>query len=265
MSELLEGDERLERELTGEPFKAPAAGSVLLHIGLAGAIVAYYVIGGFFHSNIWGGSNTGGAIRVQVTSSIPLPSDQPPNQNVLATEKPSPAPAPPAPAKAAPVIDEKAIPIQGKQAKEKPKPTPVPPQKVQQPVPQNKAQYGEQAANNIPRAVQGVSTPGPTSITQGDFGTRFPWYVDAINRKMQQNWYKGEVDPRTPKGSRVFLDFTIHRDGSVAASDVKVERSSGSSTLDRSCMRAVQRVDTFGALPGGYSGNALNVSYYCEY
>jgi len=173
------------------------------------------------------------------------------------------APAPPAPTKAAPVIDDKAIPIQGKQAKEKPKPTPVTPPKVQQPVPQNKAQYGEQAANNLPRAVQGVSTPGPTSITQGDFGSRFPWYVDAINRKMQQTWNKAEVDPRTPKGTRIFLDFTIHRDGTT--SDVKVERSSGSSTLDRSCMRAVQRVDTFGALPGGYSGSSLNVSYYCEY
>jgi len=263
MSELLEGDERLERELTGEPFKAPATGSVLLHIGLAATIASYYIIGGFFHSNIWGGSSSGGAIRVQITSAIPLPADQPPNQNVLATDKPSPAPAPPAP-KAAPVIDDKAIPIQGK-TKEKPKPTPVTPNKTPQPVPQNKAAYGEQAANNIPRAVQGVSTPGPTSIAQGDFGSRFPWYVDGINRKMSVTWNKGEVDPRTPKGTRVILDFSIHRDGTVAANDVKVERSSGSSTLDRSCMRAVQRIDTFGMLPGGYNGSSLNVSYYCEY
>jgi protein TonB len=261
MSSLLEGDERLEQELTGERIAAPATGAVLLHIGLAGAIVAYYIIGGFFHANIWGGSSSGGAIRVQVTSAIPLPSDQPPNQNVLATDKPSPAPAPPAP-KAAPVIDEKAIPILGKQ-KEKPKPAPVTPPKVQQTVPQNRAQYGEQAANNMPRAIQGQSSPGPTSITQGDFGSRFPWYVDAINRKMSQSWNKGEVDPRTPKGARVFLVFTIHRDGTQ--SNVQLDRSSGSPTLDRSCMRGVQRIDTFGALPNGYSGNSLNVSYYCEY
>jgi periplasmic protein TonB len=262
MSSLLEGDEQLERELTGEPLAAPATGSVLLHIGLAVAIVAYYIIGGFIHSNIWGGSSAGGAIRVQVTSAIPLPSDQPPNQNVLATEKPSPAPAPPAP-KAAPVIDQTAIPILGKQKKEKPKPTPVTPPKVQQPVPQNKAQYGEQAANNIPRAVQGVSAPGPTSITQGDFGSRFPWYVDGINRKMSQNWNRGEVDPRTPKGARVFLIFTLDKSG--APSRVQLDRSSGSPTLDRSCMRGVQRIDTFGGLPNGYSGNTLNVSYYCEF
>jgi protein TonB len=261
MSSLLEGDERLERELTGEPVAAPATGSVLLHLGLAGAIVAYYIIGGFFHSNIWGGSAAGGAIRVQVTSAIPLPSDQPPNQNVLATEKPSTAPAPPAP-KAAPIIDQKAIPILGKQ-KDKPKPTPPTPTKVQQPVPQNRAQYGEQAANNLPRAIQGQSAPGPTSITQGDFGSRFPWYVDGINRKMQVSWNKGEVDPRTPKGARVFLVFTIDKSG--APSHVQLDRSSGSPTLDRSCMRGVQRIDTFGALPNGYNGSTLNVSYYCEF
>jgi protein TonB len=261
MSSLLEGDEQLERELTGEPVAAPATGSVLLHLGLAAAIVAYYVIGGFFHSNVWGSSSTGGAIRVQVTSAIPLPSDQPPNQNVLATEKPSQAPAPPAP-KAAPIIDQKAIPILGKQ-KEKPKPTPATPPKVQQPVPQNRAQYGEAQANNLPRAVQGQTTPGPTSITQGDFGSRFPWYVDGINRKMQLSWNKAEVDPRTPKGARVFLVFTIDKSG--APSHVQLDRSSGSPTLDRSCMRGVQRIDTFGALPNGYNGSTLNVSYYCEF
>ena len=262
MSSLLEGEERLERELSGEPLRAPATGALLLHLALGVAI--FVSLGGFFHSNTWGGSSSGGAIRVQVTSSIPLPSDHPPNQNVLATDKPSSAPAPPAP-KAAPVIDDKAIQIQGKQQKEKPKPVPATPPKVQQTVPQNRAQYGEQAANNMPRAVQGVSAPGPTSITQGDFGSRFPGYVDNINRKMSQTWNKGEVDPRTPKGTRVFLDFTIHRDGTVAATDVKIDRSSGSSTLDRSCMRALQRIDTFGALPGAYSGSSLNVSYYCEY
>lgn len=260
MSELMEGDERFERGLAGEPLGAPATGSLLFHLGLVAAI--YVALGGFFHSNTWGGSSAGGAIRVQITSAIPLPSDQPPNQNVLATDKPSPAPALPAP-KAAPVIDDKSIPILGKLKKEKPKPTPVTPTKAQQPVDQNKAQYGEQAANNLPRAIQGQTSPGPTSITQGDFGSRFPWYVDGINRKMSVSWNKGEVDPRTPKGARVFLVFTVDKSG--LPSHVQLDRSSGSPTLDRSCMRGVQRIDTFGALPGGYNGNTLNVSYYCEF
>lgn len=262
MSELLEGDERLEQELTAEPVAAPATGSILLHIGLAGAILAYYFIGGFFKSSLWGGATSGGAIRVNITSAIPLPSDQPPNQNVLATEKPSQAPAPPQ-TKPAPRVDDDAIKISGKQQQKTKTPPAVKTPKAQQPVPQNRAQYGEQAANNMPRAIQGQSSPGPTSITQGDFGSRFAYYVEQINRKMSQTWNKGEVDQRTPKGARVYIVFTISRDG--APSNVQLDRSSGSPTLDRSCMRAAQRVDTFSPLPGGYSGSTLNVSYYCEY
>ena len=265
MSNLLEGDEQLERELMGEPVVAPATGSIVLHAGLALAIVLYYILGGFFHHNVWGGAGVGGAIRVNVTSALPLPSDQPPNQNVLATEKPSQAPALPLP-KAAPAVDEKAIPIQGKQEKEKPKPQPVPKTPPKQPPPKvdNRAQYGEQAASSMPRAVQNpATTVGPTSVSEGDFGSRFPWYVDAINRKMAQNWNKREVDPATPRGARVFLVFTIRRDGTPG--DVQLDRSSGSPTLDRSCIRGVQRVDTFGNLPGAYTSNSLKVSYYCEY
>lgn len=261
MSVLLEGDERLDQELAGEPVARPAAGSVLLHLALAGAVVGYYVVGGFFHGNTWGGNTSGGTINVQITSAIPLPSDQPPNQNVLSTETPSPAPAPPQP-KAAPKIDENAIPIVGKQ-KQKPKPIQRPQQKAPQTKQNYRAEYGEQAANNLPRAIQGSNSNGPTSVTQGAFGSRFPWYVDAINRKMSMEWNKFEVDQRTPRGARAYITFTIRRDGSV--SGVQMDRSSGSPTLDRSCIRAAQRVDTFGNLPGGYSGNTLNVSYYCEY
>jgi protein TonB len=264
MSSLLEGDERLEQELTGEPVFAPATGSVVLHAALGLAIVLYFVLGGFFHSNVWGGSSAGGAIRVNVTSALPLPSDQPINQNVLATDKPSPAPEIPQAKEQTPNIDMKAIPIPGKNAKVKPQPAPKSPLKQPPPKQENRAQYGEQAGSSMPRTITGqATTAGPTSINEGDFGSRFPWYVDGINRKMSQTWNKSEVDPRTPKGARVFLLFSIKRDGSPG--DVQLDRSSGSPTLDRSCMRAVQRVDTFGNLPGGYNSNTLKVSYYCEY
>src|SRR5260370_21480846 len=136
-------------------------------------------MGGFFHSNTWGGSAAGGAIRVNlVTSALPLPADQPPNQNVLATDKPSPAPALPLP-KAAPVIDEKAIPILGKHEKEKPQHAPKTPPKQPPPKQENRAQYGEQSGSSIPRAITGqTTTVRPTSVNEGDFGSRFPWYVD---------------------------------------------------------------------------------------
>src|SRR5437762_14085371 len=110
MGGLREGDEeRLERGLAGEPLAHPATGSVALHAALTLAIVLYYVLGGFFHSNIWGGSAAGGAIRVNITSALPLPSDQPINENVLATEKPSPAPEIPQPKEQAKTMDLSAV------------------------------------------------------------------------------------------------------------------------------------------------------------
>jgi len=261
MSTILEHDDQVERALGGERIGAPATGAVLLHLALAAAIVSYYYVN--FHGANWGGPTNGGAMRVNlVSSAIPLPTDQPPNQNVLATQTPSESPAPPTP-KATQKIDDDAIAIQGKKAELKPQTTPRTPPRVVQPTPDNRAQYGEEQANNMPRAIQGQSNPGPTSITQGDFGSKFPWYVQQINTKMSQSWNKYEVDPRTPHGARVYLNFTIHRDGSP--SNIQLEQSSGSPTLDNSCKRGVQRVDTFGPLPPGYSGSALNVSYYCEY
>lgn len=265
MSSLLEGnEEQLERELTGEPFARPATGSVVLHALLMVALVLYYIVGGFFHSNIWGGSTAGGAIRVSITSALPLPSDQPVNQNVLATDTPSPAPEIPQPKEQAKTVDLNAVPIPGKKQKAKPQPAPRTPPKQQQVVQDNRARYGEQAGSSMPRAITGqTTTVGPTSISEGDFGSRFPWYVDGINRKMSLTWNKGEVDPRTPKGARAYVTFSIHRDGTP--SDVQIDRSSGSTTLDSSCKRAVQRVDTFGNLPGGYNSSTLKVSFYCEY
>jgi protein TonB len=265
MESLLEGSEHLERELTPEPIIAPATGSLVLHGALFGALVFYGLLAGFFHHNTWGNAGPGGAIQVNlVSNAVPLPSDNPPSQNVLATETPSKAPAPPAP-KAKETVDPNAIAMPGKTQQTQQKPVP-PKTQLHQPQqkPDNKAAFGEQAVTSMQRATQAqVTQTGPTSVSTGDFGSRFPWYVDGINRKMSTSWYKQEVDPRTPKGMRVYLTFTIHRDGSPA--DVQVDQASGSPTLDRSCQRGVQRVDTFGQLPSAYTSSSLKVSYYCEY
>jgi protein TonB len=130
--------------LAPEPLPKPASGAVLLHFGIVIAIVLYGVIGGYFRHNLWGGAGSGGAIQVNLTASLPLPSDHPPNENVLATEKPSEAPAPPEP-KAKQAEDETAIPILGKPKHPERQETKQAPQRQTQPTPQNRAQYGEQA------------------------------------------------------------------------------------------------------------------------
>ena len=260
MTSVLEGMEQLERELTPEPIAGPATGALVLHLALLGCIVSYAWALGLFHHNFWGNPGAGGAMQVNlVTSALPLPADQI-NQNVLSTETPSKAPAAPSP-KDQQKIDDKAIPILGKQAKPELKATPKTQQ--HQPTPtQNVAQYGEQSGSFMPKQVQSGSN-GPTAVGDNGFASMFPWYVDQINRKMNDSWNKFDVDSRTPKGARVYLVFTIRKDGSV--SNMQLDKSSGSPTLDRSCQRGVQRVDSFGNLPPAYNQSTLQVQYYCEY
>lgn len=258
MNSFLDNSEHLERELTAEPIAAPAAGALVLHLSVLGLLLSYAWVLGLFHHNLWGSPGAGGAMEVSITSALPLPAEQV-NQNVLATETPSQAPAQPSP-KEQHKVDETAIPIAGKHVQ--PKPQNAPKTQVHQPPqPKNVAQYGEQAGSSMPRQAQ-PGTVGQTSVGDKAFSSIFPWYVDQINRTMSRNWNKYEVDPQTPKGTRTYVVFTIHKDGSV--SDLRLDQSSGSSTLDRSCERAVQRVDTFGSLPPAYSGTTLNVGYYCE-
>jgi periplasmic protein TonB len=260
MSSLYQIGGHFQEGLAPEPMAKPAVGAVLLHCGIVIAIVVYGIVGGYFHHNLWGGAGPGGAIQVNITSALPLPSDHPPNENVLATEKPSEAPAPPAP-KVKQAEDETAIPIQGKPKKpERQEAVKTPPK--QQPAPTNRAQYGEQAGSVMPRASTSGVANGPTT-TDANFGSLFGWYVDNINRKMDANGYRSLADPNTPKGAKASIEFRIHKDGSQ--SDVRLDRTSGSPTWDSVCVRAAQRVDTFGQLPPGYRDNYLQVYFDCTY
>ena len=261
MSSLLGSGEQLERELASspEPMVAPAAGSLLLHGGLVALLLAYGLLAGLIHHNQWGGAGSG-AIQVSVVSALPLPSDQPPNENVLATDTPSQAPAEPA-AKSKQAADESTLAIADKQKKQK-QITRKSQQHEQQA--DNRARYGEQAGSSMARSIQpqGFSS-GQTTVSDGDFGSRFSWYVEGINRKMTASSFRQEVDPHTPRGSKAYIQFAIHRDGSV--SNVQMSQNSGSQTLDRACMRAAQRVDTFGALPAQYNQSMVMTSFFCEY
>ena len=264
MTTFEESSEHIEQELKTGPVWRSAMGSLLLHGSLVAAIICWGLIGGFFHHNTWGSAGGPGAIQVtMVSNALPLPSDQPVNQNVLATETPSQDPEPPAPKAKEQAIDDKAIPILGKQkTPDKQQNTKHVAAKQMPQQPQNRAQYGEQAGSSMPRTMQSGNGSNSTQAA-GDFGSRFGWYVEGITRKMDQNWYRQEVDPGTPRGTRTYIVFIIARNGTL--SGIRLDRSSGSPTLDRSCMRAAQRVDSFGPLPAQYAGSSVNVSHYCEY
>jgi len=97
----------------------------------------------------------------------------------------------------------------------------------------------------------------------GDFGSRFSWYVQAVQRKVSENWLKYEVDPSIREANRVYLTFDIARDGHP--SNVQVEQSSGVPSLDRSAVYAIQRIDTFGPLPPEYTGSKVSVEFWFDY
>jgi protein TonB len=263
MKSLLEDLEQLEHPMATDPLTAPAAGSLALHGVLIGGLLLYGTLAGFFHHNLWGNPGAGGAIQVNLVSgAIPLPAEQQ-NKNVLMTETPSQAPAEPTP-KTQQHVDETAIPISGKQIKPQEKTAAKTQQHQPQPM-NNRAQYGEQRGSILPRATmaQSGSANGPVSISNGDFGSRFGWYVEIIKRKVSQNWNRYEVDQRTPKGAMAEIYFRVNRQGNPT--NFKVNRSSGSPTLDQSCLRATQRVDTFGGLPRDSNDQWLDVTYDCTY
>ncbi len=268
MSSILEGGEQLERELIPEPIAAPAAGSLVLHAALFGAVLFYAVIGGFFHHNFWGNPGPGSAISVSLDSSaIPLPSDQPKTDNVLTTEKPSEAPAPPQP-KAKEAVDETAIPIQGKEIKpqKQPQPPPKPQPKQQKPIDDTRAQFGEQAGQKLSRSTfaQPSQSDQPVSISNGDFGSRFP-LVCGRNQAQGQPELDARYRSIRPRPKALLSRSTS---GSIARgfpASFRVNTASGSPTLDRSCLLATQRVDTFGDLPPQSNDQWLDVTYDCTY
>ena len=264
------GDVLERREYLHAPLGAPFAKSTLLHVVILGLFFGYAYAHNFFRGSEWGSNSLQeGAIQATLVSpaAVPLPQDHPPTENVLATETPSAAPelqeqkAEPIPLPEAVPIPEKQVPVK---PTPKPRAVPRPPQKQPPPKPRNKATFGEAAPANLPRAaVNNPNASSSTAQTGGDFGSRFGWYVDVIKRKVAQNWLLPEVAAGTPVGATVYIQFSVGRDGSV--NGARIATSSGSPSLDSSCLHAVQRVDTFGPLPAGYTDNSLSVLYHCTY
>jgi protein TonB len=233
------------------------------HAAVTAAIILYSVVFTGSRGNDWGGGGGGDAMGVTLVSSVPLPSTNAPTQNVLANESKGIT-------KSQPKIEEKepdAIEIQGKNSKITKKPPTS--TKAKQPPPEqetNQAAFGEGGPVSGPYgnfAAGGAKGGFEVNGGGGDFGTRYGWYVQVIQRKVSENWLKYEVDPGIAGAQRVYITFDVARDGHPF--NVKVEQSSGVPSLDISAVRALQRIDTFGSLPPDYNGNHLSVEYWFDY
>src|ERR1700730_4963710 len=165
--------------------------SVVLHLALAGSIVAYAVVGPGGRGSTWGAGGGGDAMGVTLVSSVPLPASPVQTQNVLANESKGLT-------KSLPKTEEKepeAIPIPDKNAKTKPKPRPS---ETRQ---KTTAQPVDEASNGV-RFGEGGPVSGPYGVFNaggakggfgftgggGDFGSRYAWYVRVVQQKVSENW-----------------------------------------------------------------------------
>jgi protein TonB len=233
------------------------------HASVIAFILLYTVVFTGATGQGWGAGGGGEAMGVTLVSSVPLPKPAAQTQNVLANESKGIT-------KSEPKVEEKepdAIEIQGKNTKIKKKP-PTPTKAKPEPSPEetNQVAFGEGGPVSGPYgSFAAGGAKGGFGVTGGggDFGTRYGWYVQVIQRKVSENWLKYEVDPRISTAERVYITFDVARDGHPF--NVRVEQSSGVPSLDQSAVRALQRIDTFGSLPADYSGSKISVEYWFDY
>src|SRR5581483_3898805 len=211
-------------------WRKPLTWSAVLHIAVAATILGYSVWRSG-PTETWGGGGGGDAMGVSLVSNIPLPANAAQTQNVLANESKGLTKSQPKPE----IKDQDAIPIADRVSKKKPKKTTTEAQKTAPP---------EQEESNVVPFGEGGPVSGPYGMFSaggakggfgfsggaGDFGSKYAWYVQTVQRKVSQNWLQYQIDPRIANANRVYVKFDITRDGHPA--NVELEQSSGVPSLD---------------------------------
>jgi periplasmic protein TonB len=109
----------------------------------------------------------------------------------------------------------------------------------------------------------GGTSPGEKVIGQGggDFGARYPWYVDSVRNRIRQAWDQSTIEPavRAAHRAHTVMTFRINANGTI--SNIRVAQSSGNSSMDYSAMRALQSIDAFRPLPNDYMGTYVDVTF----
>ena len=246
-------------------WMGPIGASVAFHgILLAAALISGAI--SLQQGEDWGGAQQGGAMSATLVSSvIPLPSREAVPEQVVANESKGVSQSQPK----VEAPEPKAVPIPEKIQKIKPQPHSVTPTR-QKPLPVEVAKnnvvpfgQGGPAAASFTMFKSDMGSGGLTVGQGGAFGQRYSWYVDAMRRKISENWLKYEIDPNIQNARRVYLTFDVARDGHPES--VNVSQSSGVPSLDQSAVRALERIDTFGPLPPDYAGSKVSVEFFFDY
>ncbi len=250
-------------------LRTPLVYSSMAHALLFGSLT----VSTFFshRGEFWGGPGSGGgAVTVGLVGSLsgvplPRPAVVAPSRVVDTTkglykEEPrKPEPPPP---------DAKKIPEFGR---EKPKRIVSPPSRILEdnvPTPPNAVPYGQGGTPALPYSTftMGGGVQGQIGFTGsggGNFGTRYSWYVEAVKRRISENWLVSTVDPTVRIAPRVVITFQILRNGSIT--NIQILQASGNASVDNSARRAVLGSNPLQPLPGDYAGSNVNVEFWFDF
>jgi len=188
------------------------SGAILLSIGLHLALFITAIISGYLggpRTETWGGTSSGEAVAANLVSAVPLPARQEPTQNIVANESPGLTQSIPEKVQQ----EQNAIPIPERDTKRKPqKPAITQAPDIHRPVvppPDNTVPYGQGGPISGPYgAFQATKVKGGFNFQGGDFGSRYGWYVQVVNRKVSDNWYTMEIGAAA-NPHRVYITFDI--------------------------------------------------------
>lgn len=269
-----------------EGLGTPLWFSALFHIGLGGAIVIAMLVS--HHGENWGAE--GGSISVGIAGSvpaIPLPRPDVVSPSRIVDNSRSLYKAPPAPdiklpppdavplprfSKLKPPPPPKKKPVERAEARETPPPPKIHPRDILEnntPPPMNAVPDAEHGAPTVPVTTftmgAGKSQAGLTfnGANNGNFGSRFAWYVEAVQRRVSSNWLQSTIDPSVQSAPEVIITFTVLRDGTIT--NIHPTQSSNNYSVDASAIRAVKDSSPLDQLPAGYSGSYINVQFTFDY
>jgi periplasmic protein TonB len=256
-----------------ESLKGPLRLSAVFHVALAAAIV--FLLKPTPHDSGWGGA--GGSISVGIVGSVPaavpavpLPQPDTVTESRVVDEskglyKTEPQPKPKV---------EDATPIPKFEKNKPPKYNSHPSKLLENktPPPENAVPYGGGGTPAVPYSSAQTFTLGSGSIQAGmgfsgagggNFGQRYSWYVEAVQRRISGNWLQATVDPGIRAAPRLDITFQVMRDGTVT--NIQIVQSSGNASVDTSAVRAIRASNPLQPLPGDYSGSYVSVDFWFDF
>ena len=240
---------------------------LLVSAGGHGLVLVFLLMSFHHHyrGEPWGGPG-GGAIQVSVVRSLPgVPLPRPPvvAEGRAATEAPGLHPTPPK--QPEPRVEERAteLPRFGEEQRPQPKPA----RREDRPTFLSPGAIPSTGGGPVAlpyMSFQAGGAEGGMSFGSGGaFGSRYPWYVESVRRRISSNWLISTVDPYVKWAPRAVLTFEILRNGAVV--NVQVVQSSGVASVDRSALRAIHDSSPLERLPSDYTGERVLVEFWFDF